>query len=399
MTAAALARRIPDVTHIRLTVLALLLLGAGLGFLGILILRESWVSTPVLDPMAVAAAGALCALLPGRGLAARGAPGRWTRAYLTICGIVAAGGMVYLSTIQTAWPIPAVFPLIGVTCGACLRLSLALVVAMLPPWRPAAIMGLCGASVGLGGMAANLICAWVANPGAYVDTVLLSAAAIPALLAVASIQAGRVRFEGAAENSDAGKASLGVRPRSILISASLLLQVTACALTASWLTSYLSQRVGFSLVEGAAVMALFWLGLSFGWAVAERLPGLRESLYPLVGPLVLAVGGAASILYPPVAGFTVAGAAILGLATGQLFSITLRLGDWPETLGRSPWVMHSLHLSLAVALAGSWLVGELGSSVGVATPIWIVLGCVLAAVWALFLLVVDFRISGDVVVI
>ena len=399
MPAAALPRRIPDVTHIRLTVVALLLLGAGLGFLGILVLRESGVSTPVLAPMAIAAAGALCALLPGRRLAARGAPGKWTRAYLTTCGIGAAGGMVYLSTTQTAWPIPAVFPLIGVTCGACLRLSLALVVAMLPPWRPAAIMGLCGASVGLGGMAANLIGAWVANPGAYVDTVLLSAAAIPALLAVASIQAGRVRFEGAAEHWDAGKASLGIRPRSILISVSLLLQVTACALTASWLTSYLSQRAGFSLVEGAAVMALFWLGLSFGWAVAERLPRLRESLYPLVGPLVLAVGGAASILYPPVAGFAVAGAAILGLATSQLFSITLRLGDWPETLGRSPWVMRSLHLSLVVALAGSWLVGELGSSVGVATPIWIVLGCILAAVGTLFLLVVDFRISGDVVVI
>ena len=399
MSPAALPRRIPDVTHIRLTVVVLLLLGAGLGFLGIFVLRESGGSTPALAPMAIAAAGALCALLPGRRLAARGAPGKWTRAHLTTCGIGAAGGMVYLSTTQTAWPIPAVFPLIGVTCGACLRLSLALVVAMLPPWRPAAIMGLCGASVGLGGMAANLIGAWVANPGTYVDTVLLSAAVIPALLAVASIRAGRVGFEGAAEHWDAGKASLGIRPRSVLISVSLLLQVTACALTASWLTSYLSQRAGFSLVEGAAVMALFWLGLSFGWAVAERLPGLRESLYPLVGPLLLAVGGAASILYPPVAGFAVAGAAILGLATGQLFSITLRLGDWPETLGRSPWVMRSIHLSLVVALAGSWLVGELGSSVGVATPIWIVLGCILAAVGTLFLLVVDFRISGDAVVI
>ena len=399
MPAAASPRRIPGVPHIRLTALTLLLLGAGMGFLGIFVLREGGVSNTVVAPMAIAAVGALCALLPGRGFAARAAPSKWTRAYLTLCGIGAAGGMAYLSTVQTIHPIPLTFALVGVTCGACLRLSLALVVAMLPPWRPAAIMGLCGASVGLGGVVANLIGAWVASPGTRVDPVLLSASAVPALLAVASIRVGRVRFDGIPEHRSARQAEAGVRPRSILISASLLLQATACAVSASWLTPYFSQRAGFALVKCATVMALFWLGLAFGWAMAKRLPGLRDNLYPLGGLLVLAFAGAASLLYVSLAGLAVAGAAILGLAVGALFSLTLRLGDWPATLGRSPWFMRSLHVSLVAALAGSWMVGALGSGVGVGAPIWIILGCIFGAVGALFILVVDYRISGDTVII
>ena len=399
MTAAALPRRIPEVRHIRLTALALLLLGAGLGFLSIFVLREGRVSTTVVAPMAIAAVGALCALLPGRSLAARAAPGKWTRAYLTVCGIGASGGMAWLSTIQTIHPIPLTFALVGVTCGACLRLSLALVVAMLPPWRPAAIMGLCGASVGLGGVVANLIGAWVASPGTRVDPVLLSAAAVPALLAVASIRVGRVRLEGTLERWSARQAEPGVRPRSILISASILLQATACTVGASWLAPYFSQRAGFALVECATVMALFWLGLAFGWSMAERLPGLRENLFPLAGLLVLVVAGAACLLYVGVAGLAVAGAAILGLTAGALFALTLRLGNWPATLGRSPWLLRSLHASLVVALVGSWVVGALGSGVRVDAPIWIILGCVFGAVGALFILVVDYRITGDAVMI
>ena len=399
MPDAALPRRIPGVPHIRLTALALLLLGAGLGFLGILVLREGWVSTTVVAPMAIAAAGALCALLPGRRLAVRAAPGKWTRAYLTICGIGAAGGMVYLSILRTAWSIPVVFALVGVTCGACLRLSLALVLAMLPPWRPSAIMGMCGAGLGLGGVLASLVGAWVANPAARVDPVLLSAAAVPLLLAVASIRAGRVRFEVAAEHWGTGRTEVGSRPRSILISASLLLQATACGLSASWLTSYLSRRAGFSLVVGAAVMALFWLGLAFGWAIAERLPKLLDNVYSLVVPLALAVAGVASLLYASIAALAVAGVPILGLATGLLFSLTLRLGHWSATLGRSPWVMRSLHISLVVALAGSWAAGALGNAAGAGTPVWMILGCILGAAGALALLVADYRISGDGVVV
>ncbi len=395
MPDAALPRRIPGVPHIRLTALALLLLGAGLGFLGIVVLREGWVSTTVVAPMAIAAAGALCALLPGRRLAARAAPGKWTRAYLAICGIGAAGGLVYLSILETAWSIPAVSALVGVTCGACLRLSLALVLAMLPPWRPAAIMGMCGASLGLGGALASLVGAWAANPAARVDPVLLSAAAVPLLLAVASIRAGRVRFEVAAERWDAGRAETGSRPRSILISASLLLQATACGLSASWLTSYLSRRAGFSLVVGAAVMALFWLGLAFGWAFARRLPKLLDNIYSLVGPLVLAVAGVASLLYASIAALAAAGVPILGLATGLLFSLTLGLGHWSATLGRSPSVMRSLHISLVVALVGSWAVGALSDAAGAGAPVWMILGCILGAAGALALLVADYRISGD----
>ena len=399
MPPAALPKRIPEVTHIRLAALALFALGAGLGFLGILVLRQALVSITLVGPEAAAAAGALCALLPGRRLSARQAPDKGTRAFLVLCGIGSAGGLVYLAALQHAWAKPASLALLGLACGGCLRLSVALVLAMLPPWRPAAIMGICGACLGLGGVAANLIGAWIANPAARLDPVLLAASAVPLLLVLASIRAGRVRFEAATEHWGAGHADQGTRARGILIAASLLLQATACGLAVAWLTSYLSRRAGFSLVEGAVVMALFWLGLAFGWATAERLPSLRDNLYPLVGPLALAVAGAASLLYPVLAALAVAGAPLLGLAAGLLLSLTLRLGDWPATLGRSLWVMRSLHGSLVVSLAGSWAVGALVSVVGFGTPVWTILGCMLAAVGALFLLVVDCRVSGDRVMI
>ena len=399
MSDAALPRRIPGPTHIRLTTVALLLLGASLGFLGILVLRQAWAVATIVDPMAAAAAGALCVLLPGRKLAARAALGKWTRAYLAVCGICAAGGMVYLSIRQPVWAQTASLGLLGAAGGGCLRLSVALLFALLPPWRPAAIMGMCGASLGLGGALASLVGAWVADPAARVDPVLLSAAALPLLLAVTSMRAGRARFEVAAERWGAGPAESGARPRSILISASLLLQATACGLSASWLTSHLSLRAGFSLVVGAAVMALFWLGLAFGWALAERLPRLLDNVYSMAAPLALAVAGVASLLSASIAALAGAGAPLLGLATGLLFSLTLRLGHWPATLGRSPWVMRSLHVSLVVALVGSWAVGALGNAAGGGTPVWMILGCILGAAGALVLLVADYRISGDAVVV
>lgn len=389
-------KRIPEVTHIRLAALALFALGAGLGFLGILVLRQALASITLVGPEAAAAAGALCALLPGRRLSARAAPDKGTRAFLVLCGIGSAGGMIYLAALQHAWAKPASLALLGLACGGCLRLSVALVLAMLPPWRPAAIMGMYGACLGLGGVAANLMGAWIANPASRLDPVLLAASAVPLLLALASIRAGRVRFEAATERGGAWRADEGTRARGILIAASLLLQATACGLAVAWLTSYLSRRAGFSLVEGALVMAVFWLGLAVGWATAERLPNLRDNLYPLVGPLALAVAGAASLLYAVLA---VGGALLLGLATGLLLSLTLRLGDWPATLGRSLWVMRSLHVSLVVSLAGSWAVGALVSIVGFGTPVWAILGCMLAAVGALFLLVVDCRVSGDAVMV
>ena len=399
MPAAALPTRIPGVTHIRLAALALFALGAGLGFLGILVLRQTLDSITLVGPQAAAAAGALCALLPGRRLSARQAPDKGARAFLAVCGIGSAGGLVYLAALQHAWAKPASLALLGLACGGCLRLSVALVLAMLPPWRPAAIMGMCGASLGLGGVAANLTGAWIANPASRLDPVLLAASAVPLLLVLASIRAGRVRFEAATERWVAGHPDEGTRARGILGAASLLLQATACGLAVAWLTSYLSRRAGFSLVEGAFVMALFWLGLAFGWATAARLPNLRDNLFPLVGPLALAVTGAAGLLYAVLAVLAVGGALLLGLATGLLFSLTLRLGDWPPTLGRSPWVMRSLHVSLVVSLAGSWAVGALVSIVGFGTPVWAILGCMLAAVGALFLLVVDCRVSGDAVMI
>ena len=399
MPSAASPTRVLGVTHVRLAALALFGLGAGLGFLGILVVRQALASVTLVGPEPAAVVGALCALLPGRQLSARLAPGRWTRVFLVLCGVGAAGGMAYLAPQESAWAKPASLALLGLACGGCLRLSVALVLAMLPPWRPAAIMGLCGACLGLGGVAANLIGAWVASPGSRTDPVLLAAASVPLLLALVSLRAGRVSFAGVAERWGALRAEGGTGARGILIAASLLLQATACGLAAAWLTSYLSRRAGFGLVDGALVMALFWLGLAFGWATAQRLPKLRENLYPLGGPLALAVVGAASLLYARVALLAVAGAPLLGLAAGLLLSLTLRLGDWPATLGRSLWVMRTLHVSLVVALAGSWAVGELVSVTGFGTPVWAILGCMVAAVGALFLLVVDCRISGDAVMI
>ncbi len=398
MSEAGLLRRSPGAPHVRLTALSLFVLGLGLGFLGILVLRQSGTDAAVMYAMPAAAAGALLAVVPGRRLLARNAPGRGTRAYLTVCGAGAVAGMIALLFAEPRPLDPVRFALLGLACGGALRLCLALVLAMLPPRRAESLMGLFGVSVGLGGCTANLIGMIAASPS-RTDPVLLSAAIVPLLLAVASFRAGRVAFEGVEGRWDRERAPQGTAPRGFLMAASLLLQAAACAIAASWLAAYLSRRVGLSLVDGAAVMALFWLALSAGWAHAGRLPTVRENLLPLAVAPLLAVPGAAILLSAGGLAVVAAGTAMLGVAMGMLFPLTLCLGHWPATLGRSRWVTRSLHLALVAALLASWAVGALAHAAGTATPVWIILGCFLGASGAVFVLVVDYRISGDVAVI
>ena len=388
------AARTPGPAHVQLGALAVFAVGLGLGFLGALVYRH--VSPALLSGEAVAAAaGATVALFPARRLSPRDMPGSGMRTYLAAWGIVSGLGLIALPVLRFGGIEHVAVFLLGLATGGCLRLAVWLALAMQPPRHARALLGVCGVSFGLGGLLANLVAA-VAVSSLSARSLLLCTASVPALLAFTAHRAGRLRFElpdgGAPPWHDAPR---GAGARSAVLAASLLLQASACGIAAVWLMAYLSRELGLSLSSGAAVLTGFWLALAVGWATAARLPRIRENLAPLAVPAVLAAAGVLilySIDWPPAA---MLGATLLGLGTGVLFPLALRLANWPSRLWRSRWVALSLQASLAVALLAGWPVGVLVAVSGTDKLLFAVLGCFAGALAALVILVGDYRVTGD----
>lgn len=387
------AARTPGPAHVRLGALAVFAVGLGLGFLGVLVYRP--VSpAPLAGEAVAAAAGAIAALLPAGWLTRGDPPGSGMRAYLAAGGVLSGLGLVALTVAKFDGVEHVALFLLGLATGGSLRLAVWLAFAMQPPRRARALLGLCGASFGVGGLAANLVAAAAVSASSS-RSLLLCAASAPALLAFAAHRAGRLRFELAEGGAPWHDAPAGTGPRSALLATSLLLQVSACGLAAVWLMAYLSRDVGLSLASGAAVLAGFWLTLAVGWATAGRLPGIRDSLAPLAVPAASAAMGVLilySIAWLPAA---MLGAALLGLAMGVLFPLALQLANWPSGLWRCRWIAQSLQASLAVALLVGWPVGMLVAVTGTDQLLLAVLVCFAGALAVLAVLVGDCRVTGD----
>ena len=391
------AARTPGPAHVQLGALAVFAVGLGLGFLGVLVYRH--VSPAPLAGEAVAAAtGSIVALLPGGRFSRGGLPGSGMRAYLAAWGIVAGCGLSALALARFDGVEHVALFLLGLATGGSMRLAVWLALAMQPPKHSRALLGLCGASFGLGGLAASLVAATAVSASSS-RSVLLCAVSVPALLAFTAHRAGRLRFELPAGRAPWHDAPRGTGPRSAVLAASLLLQASACGLTAVWLMAYLSRGLGLSLSSGAAVLAGFWLALAVGWTTAGRFPRIRENLAPLGVSAGLGSAGVLilfSIAWPPVA---MLGVTLLGPGMGVLFPLALRLANWPSRLWRCRWIALSLQASLAVALLVGWPVGMLVALSGTDKLLLAVIGCFAGALAALVLLVGDYRVTGDPAVI
>lgn len=387
------AARTPVPAHVRLGALAVFAVGLGLGFLGVLVYRP--VSPSPLASEAVAAAtGSIAALLPGGWFSRVDAPGSGMRAYLAAWGIVASVGLSALALVRFEGVEHLALFLLGLATGGSMRLAVWLALAMQPPKHSRVLLGLCGASIGLGGLAATLV-AGTAVSASSSRSLLLCAATVPALLAFTAHRAGRLQFDLPAGREPWHDAPHGTGPRSAVLAASLLLQASACGLTAVWLRAYLSRELGLSLSGGAVVLAGFWLALAVGWTTAGRFPRIRENLAPLGVSAGLGSAGVLilfAVAWPPAA---MVGVTLLGLGMGVLFPLALRLANWPSSLWRCRWIALSLQASLAAALLVGWPVGMLVALSGADKLLLAVVGCFAGALAALVILVGDYRITGD----
>ena len=297
----------------------------------------------------------------------------------------------------TQWQAASLF-LLGLAVGGGLRLTVDLLVAMLPLQRSGAVLGLAGASFALGGCTAHLT-VMVTITLHTADLLFICCASVPALVVFSALRAGRLRLVGSGVGVDRRSSAPGTRPRSVLLSVSLLLQAVACGITACWLMVHLSRGLGLSGRGGTLILALFWALLAVGWSLATRMRPVRDSWRTLSVPFSLAVLGAVVLALVPWVLAAAFGVVLLGLSLGILYSLALRLAPWPAALTRGRWIDRSLQLSLPVALVAGWPVGQLANAAGSEMIVWAILTCIGTSVAALFLLVVDYRVSGDPAVI
>ena len=315
MTEVPLVARIPAPAHVRAVALSAFTVGLGAGFLGSLIYRHAS-PTPLASEAVAAAAGAFAALLPGRWFSRSAQAGPGMRRYLAACGTGAGVGLLVLALAGADRMAPAALFLLGLGAGGALRLAVWLVLATDPPKPAGVLLGLWGASFGLGGLAANLA-ALTAVSVFSVQSVVLFAASVPALTAVVALGTSSQGLDLPGRVPPWQSPPGAALPRSVLLAASLLLQSSACAIVAVWLTAYLSLGLGLSLAGGASVLAGFWLALAVGWAASGRLPPIGSSPVPLAVPAGLAFAGVFLLGRVSWAPAATAGAALLGLGMGR----------------------------------------------------------------------------------
>ncbi len=336
--------------------LSLFAQGMGLGFLGILVSREALSAQDAGFGYAAATGGALLGTLPGPRFVRRYAAGHATWAVLASCGTVSAVGLIALASVRSqAWE-AAPLVLLGLAAGASLRLSVSVVLRILPARPASSLLALAGVSFGLGGLAA---CLAATNEFRILGLASfpLWAAAAPATMAFAALRAIYLNPGPPEGLRRAEQLQPRTTPRSIL------------------------------------------LALSAGWAVSRRLPRVRDSLMVLGLPTAMVAVGVILLLWPPAPLSVVLGAALLGVGMGALAPLTLSLASWPSALHRCRWITRSLHLTLPAALLASWAVGELSYAIATDAVIWGMLACFAGALIAIVALVGDYRVSGDAVVI
>lgn len=397
MSEAAVARRTPGPAQVRLTALSTYTLGLGSGFLGILTLREA-LSAPTAVPAVTAAIGILLGVFPGGQLFRREGFNPSRRLLPIVCGLATASGLLVLALLgSTPWQDVSLF-LLGLAIGIGLRLTIGLLVDMLPLQRSGAVLGLVGASFALGGCTAHLT-TMVAIPLQTVDLLLVCCACVPALVVVTAHRAGDLQLVRSGVGADRLPHSPGTRPRGALLSVSLLLQAAASGISACWLMVHLSRGLDLTGTGGMWTLALFWAVLAIGWSLANRMRPVCDSWRTLSVPVLLAVSGAVLLAWAPWTLAAVSGTVFLGLSLGILYWLALRLAPSPAALTRSRWIDYSLQLSLPVALVAGLPVRQLADALGSEMIVWAILTCIGAAVASLFVLVVDYHISGDLAVI
>ena len=381
--------------------LTLFALGAALAFLGTFISLDALPLQAAGYGSALASAGALLAGLPGSRLARGYVPGPRTCWYLAGCGVLSAGGLVALTVdLEVLRQFRDLAPplLGGMAAGGSARLATGLVLPMLPTRKALSLLGLAGASLGVGGLFASLAASFLLTI-ADANFVLACAAVTPALLAFAALRTRSLGLEHSEGAGPDGTRSARSTPRSFALAASLVLQAAAFGTLAFWLAAYLARVSGHSGAFGAGSLAALWLGLTLGWALAVRLPLVIDDIFVLCIPLALSCTGLLALLWLPGSAAAPCGAGLTGFGIGMLFPTTLRLARWPAAIGKCRWIARSIQWSLPVAILIGWAVGALFFAVASVALVWGVLACFLGALAATSIVVVDYRVSKDLAVI
>ncbi len=347
---------------------------------------------------AAAAAGAMLAVLPGLWTSRSPGGGRASRIYLATCGVASGIGLAVLPflNVQGLETLPLL--LLGLAAGGSWGLAVDLILPVYSCRRGLALLGLAGASFGLGGVVASLAAATAVNL-LSLQSLLPFAAIVSVTLGWAGIRA-RNMWSG---TPGTGVASTGLYPgagpRRVLMVASVLLQASACGIAATSLLVYLSRVHGMSFSAGLAVLAVFWLAIAVGLSGAGQLPHIRETPAPLGVPAALVAAGGLLLFFAVGAPGALIGTVLLGSGTGALLLLTLRLAQGPPTLCASKAITRAVRASPVTALGIGWPVGILSAHWGTSILLLAVLACLAAALVALAVLTSDYRLSGDPAVI
>ena len=386
----------PD--RVRLIALSTFTVGLAVGMLGSLNLHFSPSMFTAGEGAGAAAAGALAGLLPAFSRTRIREARAVACMYVGACGLTSAVSLVVLFVLTPqGFELLPLF-LVGMVAGGTWAIAVDLALPVLPGRYGPSVLGLSGVSLGLGGVVASLAAA--AAVGASSSYLLLPLAAVVAvILGWAALRARSIWQPTPDAESVVTALAAGADPRRILMTVSLLLQASACAMAAVWQLVYLSRTFGLSLAQGLTVLSGFWLALAAGWSAGCQLPRIRDSVVAMAVPAGLSAAGVVLLHFVGGVWGAVSGTLLLGSGMGVLFQMTLCLADRSCMLWASTAVVRSVRAAPVVALGIGWPVGILSTHWGAGVLLLAVLGCLVAALVGLAVLIVDHRLSGDPVVI
>ncbi len=384
----------------RVPLIALSALTAGLawGMLGSLHLHFSSSMRTTSEGLGAAAAGTLIGLLPGFVRFRTHPSSSVSSVYLGVCGAVSGVSLGVAAVLSPRGlglvPLLAVGLGVGASWGLAVDLALPVLLCRNGP----AVLGLCGAGLGLGGVMASLSAA-TAVTAVSAQLLLPLAVAVAFLSGWVGIRGREVWRGMSGHSAESTRPNPGAVPRRVLMATSLLLQASAFGIAAVWLLVYASRMYGLSLGQGLTVLAGLWLALAVGLTAGRHLPPIRDSVVSLVVPAALVTAGGGSLHFAGGLIGVALGTLLIGAGTGVLVLATLRLADPSGALGVSAGVVRSVRAYPVVGLVLGWPVGILSVHAGAPVLLIAIVGCLVVAMVALTVLIGDYRLSGDPAVI
>lgn len=307
------------------------------------------------------------------------------KVFLLASAVLVAAALVMLSSAASYPLVLAAVAVLGFAGGGINGGANALTADLFPERRGAALNVL-GTFFGFGALTMPfLISALLANLG--LRTILTIAALLSLVPAVmyAALRFPRPKHE---QGFPLSQAAHVVGNPLLWLCAFLLFYQSANEFTVGgWLSSYLSEVIGFAPAAAALVLAGYWAAMMAGRFLSSRIVGRLGNARLVLGSAVLALAAALIVALAQSPLIACAGAILLGLGFAAVFPSTLAVvGEaFPSFTGTA------FSVAFVVALSGGmtapWLTGRIAADSGLRQGMLVpVVAC--AAIVALQLVII-----------